>query len=78
MTAILQEDPPALSASGRLVPPALERVVRRCLEKRPEDRFQSARDLVFDLEALSGLAGSGSGVTVAAPLGRARAAGAAC
>ncbi len=65
LNAILKEEPAELSSSGRLIPPALERVVRHCLEKRPEDRFQSARDLVFDLEALSGLAGSGSGVAVA-------------
>jgi TolB-like protein len=47
---ILSEDPPPLH--GR-VGPGLERVVRRCLEKRPEERFQSARDLGFALEALS-------------------------
>src|SRR5262249_58806022 len=35
------------------VAPGLERVVRHCLEKNPEERFQSARDLAFDLEALS-------------------------
>ena len=74
LNAILKDDPAELSASGRLVPPALERLVRHCLEKRPEDRFQSARDLVFDLEALSGLAGSDSAVALAAPL-RARRSG---
>ncbi len=52
MTAILREDPPELATRG--IPPGLEQVVRRCLEKRPEDRFQSARDLAFALEALSG------------------------
>jgi serine/threonine protein kinase/Tol biopolymer transport system component len=54
MTAILREDPPALPSESRQIPPALDRIVRRCLEKRPEERFQSARDLAFDLEALSG------------------------
>ncbi|MGE5234687.1 MAG: serine/threonine-protein kinase, partial [Acidobacteriota bacterium] len=53
MSAILREDPPALVTAGRDLPPGLERIVRHCLEKRPEDRFQSARDLAFDLEALS-------------------------
>ena len=48
--AILQQDPPPLNSTGT----GLEKVVRRCLEKRPEDRFQSARDLGFALEATAG------------------------
>src|SRR3984957_12963416 len=44
MTAILREDPPEISDASRLVSPALDRIVRRCLEKSPEQRFQSARD----------------------------------
>ena len=55
MTAILHEDPPELSLSGSPVAPALERTVRHCLEKAPEQRFQSARDLAFDLESFSTL-----------------------
>ncbi len=55
MTAILREEPPDLAESNRSLPPGLERIVRHCLEKRPEERFQSARDLAFDLEELSGL-----------------------
>jgi serine/threonine protein kinase len=54
MTAILKEDPPELSLTGRPISPALERMVRRCLEKNPLQRFQSARDLAFNLESLSG------------------------
>ncbi len=58
MTAVLNDDPPDLSTSSsdstRLVSPALERIVRRCLEKSPEQRFQSAHDLSFALSALSG------------------------
>ncbi|HEV8368020.1 MAG TPA: protein kinase [Pyrinomonadaceae bacterium] len=54
MSAILKEDPPELSATNRTIPPALERLVHHCLEKSPEERFQSARDLAFDLQALSG------------------------
>ncbi len=50
MSAILREDPPALRQGTRL-PAALERVVERCLEKNPEERFSSARDLGFALEA---------------------------
>jgi hypothetical protein len=54
MSAILREDPPDLSVGGRGVPPALDRIVRHCLEKSPEERFQSARDVAFALQALSG------------------------
>jgi eukaryotic-like serine/threonine-protein kinase len=54
MTAILKEDPPDLSHLNNQVSSALDRAVRRCLEKDPEERFQSARDLGFTLEALSG------------------------
>lgn len=54
MTAILREDPPEFTASGHQVSPALDRIVRRCLEKNPEQRFQSAKDLSFALGALSG------------------------
>src|SRR5690242_18427242 len=54
MTAVLKEDPPELSDPGHGVSPALDRIVRRCLEKNPEQRFQSAKDLSFALSALSG------------------------
>jgi eukaryotic-like serine/threonine-protein kinase len=63
MSAILKEDPPDLSITNQSISPGVERVVRHCLEKNPEQRFQSARDLAFDLEALSGA----SGQTAAAP-----------
>jgi len=53
MSAILREDPPDLSATNHNVSPALERLVDHCLEKDPEERFHSARDLAFALEALS-------------------------
>ena len=69
MNAILKEDPPELIATNRAVPPVLERIIRRCLEKSPGERFQSARDLGFALEAISG-ASSVSGSTpagIAAP-----------
>ncbi|MEO8430019.1 MAG: protein kinase [Acidobacteriota bacterium] len=54
MSAILREDPPDISVTNQNVPPGLERIVRHCLEKSPEQRFHSAHDLAFDLEALSG------------------------
>ena len=53
ISAVLKEDPPELMATGRDVPPMLERIVRHCLEKDPAARFQSARDVEFDLESLS-------------------------
>ncbi len=53
MNAILNEDPPAASDIIRTIPPALQRVVHRCLEKASECRFQSASDLAFALDALS-------------------------
>ena len=53
MTAILNEEPPAISQVASDISPALQRVVHRCLEKNPDRRFQSASDLAFALEALS-------------------------
>jgi len=53
MSAILKQDPPELTETNRTVPPALERIVRHCLEKNPEERFQSAHDLAFDLESVT-------------------------
>ena len=51
MTAILNEDPPELARPRADIPPALDRIVRHCLEKNPDERFQSARDLAFALES---------------------------
>ncbi len=53
ITAILTKEPPDLSQTNRDIHPGLDRIVRHCLEKNPEERFESARDLAFDLEALS-------------------------
>jgi eukaryotic-like serine/threonine-protein kinase len=58
MSAILKEDPPELSQSGKAIPPGLDRIVHHCLEKSPEQRFQSARDIAFALESLSGISTS--------------------
>src|ERR1043166_1582004 len=55
LNAILKEEPTELSASSPNVAPSLERVVWHCLEKSPERRFQSAQDIVFALESLSGV-----------------------
>jgi len=58
MSAILKQDPPELTETNRTVPPALERIVRHCLEKNPEERFQSARDVAFNLANLSEISSS--------------------
>ena len=65
LSAILKEDPPALSGIIAATPPALDRVIHRCLEKSPAERFQSARDLAFALDALS--SGSGTAISGAVP-----------
>ncbi len=70
MSAILREDPADLSVTNQNLPPGIDRILRHCLEKNPEQRFQSARDLAFDLESVS--TGSGiSAATVPARRGRA-------
>jgi Tol biopolymer transport system component/predicted Ser/Thr protein kinase len=61
MSAILKSDPPALPPS---VPPALAQIVERCMEKKPAERFQSARDLAFALRAAQTPSQSGSAATV--------------
>ena len=58
MNAILTADPPDIVQSGRSLPPALADIVRHCLEKNPDERFQSARDLSFALQSLSAASGS--------------------
>jgi len=62
MAAILNEDPQGLSQIAPAISPGLQRIVQRCMEKSPEQRFQSASDLAFALEALSesGIASSGA------------------
>jgi serine/threonine protein kinase len=53
LAALLTQDPPQMSAISHPVPRPLERVVRRCLERNPEERFQSARDVAFGLQAVA-------------------------
>ena len=52
MAAILHDDAPALAGTGREISPTLQGIVWRCLEKQAEDRFGSARDVAFALEAV--------------------------
>jgi serine/threonine protein kinase/Tfp pilus assembly protein PilF len=53
LVAILREEPPRFADCGRAVPNEIDEIVRHCLEKNPEDRFRSARDLAFALKLAS-------------------------
>ena len=57
ITAVLREDPPIVYKEQANIPDSFEQIVRHCLEKEPENRFQSARDLAFALETLSNASG---------------------
>ncbi len=75
MSAILREEPPEIESLSEKFSPALARLLQHCLEKRPDERFQSARDLAFDLRSLAsgGSASERSGrapVVAASPAGR--------
>ncbi len=63
MNAILKEEPPESEQTGRRIPPALDRIVRHCLEKSPEARFHSAGDLAFALESAGETSSSSSAVS---------------
>ncbi len=63
MFAVVKEEPPDPTSLRSDLPPALERIVRHCLEKSPTERFQTARDVAFALESLSG-----SGVAATMPV----------
>jgi eukaryotic-like serine/threonine-protein kinase len=67
MSALLREDVPELSPTTSGVSSGMDRVVRRCLEKEPTDRFQSVRDLGFALQAVSASGAISSAPTVPAP-----------
>ena len=69
MTAILKEDPPEPLSTGVTLSPALERIIRHCLKKHPAERFQSARDVAFALESLSGSDTSAPSGAVSAAVG---------
>jgi eukaryotic-like serine/threonine-protein kinase len=66
MTAILKEEPEEVAQINSKVPPQVSRIVRRCLEKKAERRFQTASDLCFALESLSTPSGPQAGA--AAPV----------
>jgi serine/threonine protein kinase len=74
ISSILKDEPPPISTVQPLTPPALDRVVKTCLAKEPDDRWQSARDLVSELRWVRE---AGSQPTAAAPAAARRRAGAA-
>jgi len=77
MIAIVKEDPPELTMLRPDISPALQRIVRHCLEKNPVERFQSARDVAFALESSTDSGATSvqqtiSGGTAAVPAARPR------
>jgi Tol biopolymer transport system component len=71
MTAILREEPAEIETLAEKLPPSLVRLLQHCLEKRPAERFQSARDLAFDLQSLaSGASASERSSRAVAEVGR--------
>jgi hypothetical protein len=75
LNAILNEDPPELSGLGTTIPVAVDRLVRRCVEKRPEVRFQSAHDVALALEVASATGGGLAACSQEHPRHAGRAAG---
>jgi eukaryotic-like serine/threonine-protein kinase len=67
MTAILKDDVPEIADLEPPISPALDRIVRRCLEKSPDHRFQSAKDLAFALEAITQISGAKTGAQTPIP-----------
>ncbi|MGH9367070.1 MAG: protein kinase domain-containing protein, partial [Thermoanaerobaculia bacterium] len=70
MLAIMRDEPPDFSASGRNVSPALEGIVKHCLEKNRDDRFQSAKDIAFALSEASSPATKTARQSALEPSGR--------
>ena len=68
LNAILKEEPPAITSTNSTIAPAVERVVLHCLEKNPERRFQSAGDVAFALESLSGVSNTSQQTLTQAPV----------
>ena len=64
MLAVLRDEPPDVRGRRPEVPSDLSRIVHRCLEKAPDERFQSARDLAFALETVAGASLPASGEPV--------------
>ena len=78
MAAILMQEPPELTQSGRNISPALDHIVKHCLEKDRENRFQSAKDVAFALSeqssssVVSGASGASGAQFAVAPARKSR------
>ena len=72
MSAILKEEPKALSQQSARIPAAVARVLTHCLEKEPSERFQSARDIAFHLESVSDVGSGPTRPVMSTPPWRAR------
>src|SRR5262245_1130170 len=68
MNAIMKEEPPELGETNAKISPQLEKLIRRCLEKKPEHRFHSAHDIGYALEALSTTSGARLGTVGVSPV----------
>ena len=66
MSAILNHEPPELTATNTEISPTVDRIVHHCMEKDPQQRFQSAGDIAFQLNELSALRSSSGAQAVAA------------
>ncbi|MBV8519904.1 MAG: serine/threonine-protein kinase [Acidobacteria bacterium] len=72
MNAILNDEPPELSTISSDIPPALATIVNHCLEKTPEQRFQSSHDIAFSLKTTSNITSSKNAVVVGTQRGARR------
>jgi len=68
MAAIMRDEPPEMTESGRNIPVALDHVLRHCLEKDPGNRFQTAKDIAFALSEASGSTSASSSTSGAQPV----------
>ena len=67
LSSVLRDEPPMPSEADPRIPRALDLIVHHCLEKNPDERFQSARDLAFHLDSLGSTSASQRASAIALP-----------